>query len=166
MDEPTSALNQQETKNLFKIIRSLQKQGVTIIYISHKLDEIFEIADNITIMRDGCVVGTHSIKDCTREMIVKLMTGKTMDEDYFSRNIDAQQTLPEREPVLTVKDLSSNSRRLKVVSFTLLFRAIFGADVQTQGESSSTESLLRSGIRPMRCARASCSYPRTAKWRA
>lgn len=152
MDEPTSALNQQETNNLFKIIRSLQKKGVTIIYISHKLDEIFEIADNITIMRDGCVVGTHSIKECTRETIVMLMTGKTMDGNYFSRNAEAQESLFEREPVLDVKELSSNSRKLKTVSFTLykgevlgiagllgagrteLFRALFGADPQTRGE--------------------------------
>ena len=152
MDEPTSALNKQETNNLFKIIRSLKKQGVTIVYISHKLEEIFEIADNITIMRDGCVVGTHSIKDCTREMIVKLMTGKDMNADYFSKNLDAQQPITDREPVLSVKGVSSHSRRLKVIDFQLykgevlgiagllgagrteLFKALFGADSMTQGE--------------------------------
>lgn len=152
MDEPTSALNKQETANLFEIIRSLKKQGVSIVYISHKLDEIFEISDIITIMRDGCVVGTHNIDDCTREMIVKQMTGKDMSADYFSRNVDAQQPITDREPVLSVKGVSSHSRKLKVVDFELykgevlgiagllgagrteLFKALFGAEPMTQGE--------------------------------
>lgn len=152
MDEPTSALNLQETSNLFKIIRNLKKQDVTIIYISHKLNEIFEIADDITIMRDGCVVGTYPIGDCSHEMIVKMMTGKTMGDDYFARGTGTDHTAGEADPVMVVRNLSSNSKKLKTVSFELyqgevlgiagllgagrteLFRAIFGADAKTQGE--------------------------------
>ncbi|MGE5615066.1 MAG: sugar ABC transporter ATP-binding protein [Bacillota bacterium] len=173
MDEPTSALNQQETNNLFRIIRSLKKQDVTVIYISHKLNEIFEIADDITVMRDGCVIGTHPVKDCTHEMIVKMMTGKSFEGDYYAKNIEKEQKINENKPVMVVKNLSSNSKKLKVVSFevyqgevlgiagllgsgrTELFRAIFGADPKTQGEViingepvriSSTTDAVRAGV--------------------
>jgi len=152
MDEPTSALNQQETENLFKIIRNLKEQGVTIIYISHKLNEIFEICDDITVLRDGRLIDIHLIKDSSHEKIVTLMTGKGMGEDYFSKATAVQRDPEEAEPIMIVKDLASNSKKLKPVSFELykgevlgiagllgagrteLFRAIFGADPKTQGE--------------------------------
>ena len=151
MDEPTSALNQKETVNLFKIIRNLKEQGVTIIYISHKMNEIFEICDDIFVLRDGFLVGNHQIKDSSHELVVTMMTGKSMSEDYFSKGAAAERDSYQSEPVLKVTEISTNSKKLKTVSFDLfqgevlgiagllgagrteLFRAIFSADKKTQG---------------------------------
>lgn len=152
MDEPTSALNQQETNNLFKIIRNLKKRDVTIIYISHKLDEIFEITDRITVMRDGCVVAEHLTKDCTHEMIVKLMTGKELSDNYFAKGEDGLINRTQSEPLLKVQNISSKARNLQTISFDLykgevlgiagllgagrteIFKTIFGAEPKTTGE--------------------------------
>jgi len=152
MDEPTSALNKQETENLFKIINSLKKKDTSIIYISHKLDEIFQISDKITVMRDGCVIETRMAKDFDHETIVKMMTGKDLSEDYFAKGDQTSRDYYKKEPIFAVKNISSNNRKLKSVSFELykgevlgiagllgsgrteLFRAIFGADPKTQGE--------------------------------
>lgn len=153
MDEPTSALNQQETENLFRIIRSLKEKDVTIIYISHKLDEISRITDRITVMRDGCVIVTgKDTKDCTHEMIVKLMTGKDLNDNYFAKDDASVAEHSEETTIMSVKNISSRARNLKSVSFDLykgevlgiagllgagrteLFKAIFGADAKTSGE--------------------------------
>jgi ribose transport system ATP-binding protein len=85
MDEPTSALSSVEVSRLFEIIRQLRNQGIAIAYISHHLQEIFEIADRITVMRDGRHVKTCNIGDVSSEEIVELMVGRSIDEFYSKR---------------------------------------------------------------------------------
>ena len=85
MDEPTSALSNTEVNRLFNIIRQLKNQGIAIAYISHHLQEIFEIADRITVMRDGKHVKTANIGEVTNEQIVELMVGRSINEFYTKR---------------------------------------------------------------------------------
>jgi ribose transport system ATP-binding protein len=143
MDEPTSALNVQETERLFQIMCALKARGTTLLYISHRLEEIFQVADRITVMRDGKVVGTQNTPETNHEAIVKMMTGKTF-KDFFSQGQAGGGTVS-KAPLLEVKNLSQ-PRILRQVSFTLhrgeilgvaglmgsgrteLVRAIFGAD--------------------------------------
>ena len=85
MDEPTAALTQSETEGLFKLIKSLREKGVSIVYISHRMEEIFELCDRITILRDGTYVDTKFIKDITMDDIVKMMIGREIGERYPKR---------------------------------------------------------------------------------
>ena len=86
MDEPTAALTQSETEGLFKLIKSLRKKGVSIVYISHRMEEIFELCDRITILRDGTYVGTEKIKDINMDDIVRMMIGREIGERYPKRD--------------------------------------------------------------------------------
>ena len=82
MDEPSAALTDKELRKLFEIIRTLTARGVTVIYISHMLEEVFEIADRVTVLKDGRVTGTRPAGELTREDLVRMMVGRTI-EDYF-----------------------------------------------------------------------------------
>jgi len=93
MDEPTSALSREEVGRLFKIIRQLKNRGITIIYISHHLQEVFEIADRITVMRDGKIIDTKSINEVTPPTIVQMMVGQTIDEFYIQRKPNIGKTV-------------------------------------------------------------------------
>lgn len=86
MDEPTAALTQSETEGLFKLIKSLRKKGVSIVYISHRMEEIFELCDRITILRDGTYVGTEIIKDINMDDIVRMMIGREIGERFPARD--------------------------------------------------------------------------------
>ena len=86
MDEPTSSLTETEVGHLFRIIRDLQKKGVAIIYISHKMEEILQISDEVSIMRDGKMIGTWDAKEMTTDMIIKKMVGRDMTNRYPDRN--------------------------------------------------------------------------------
>ncbi len=78
MDEPTSAISEKEVDHLFKIIRSLKEKGVSIIFISHKLDEIFKIADEVTVLRDGEYIATEPIENITKEKLIEMMVGREL----------------------------------------------------------------------------------------
>ncbi len=82
LDEPTSALTNKEINTLFETIRRLQKEGVSFIYITHRLDEIFEIANRVTVLRDGEIIGTKNVKDVKINDIIKMMVGYTMHDRY------------------------------------------------------------------------------------
>jgi methyl-galactoside transport system ATP-binding protein len=82
LDEPTSSLTDHEVKMLFDIINVLKKEGVGIVYISHKMEEIFEISDDVTVLRDGNYIGTKSIEDITMEKIVNMMVGRDLEERF------------------------------------------------------------------------------------
>ena len=82
MDEPSAALTDKELAKLFDIIRMLKSKGVTVIYISHMLEEIFQIADRVTVLKDGKVMGTRPAAELTRDDLVRMMVGRTI-EDYF-----------------------------------------------------------------------------------
>jgi ribose transport system ATP-binding protein len=86
MDEPSATLTSGELKNLFSIIEKLKKNGVTVIYISHRLDEIFELCDRVTVLRDGCVIDTNPIGSLTKELIITKMVGRTIENEYPKRN--------------------------------------------------------------------------------
>jgi ABC-type sugar transport system ATPase subunit len=86
MDEPTSALSREEVERLFTIIKSLKEQGIAIIYISHHLAEVFEVADRVTVMRDGKKVGTESISNVTPEILVEMMVGQKIEKFYTKRD--------------------------------------------------------------------------------
>jgi methyl-galactoside transport system ATP-binding protein len=122
MDEPTSSLTTSETAHLFKLIRRLQESGVSVVYISHKLEEIFEIADEVTIMRDGQKVGDWPIKELTIAGIITNMVGRKMDNRFPPRTVP-----PKNETILKVEDLSSvNPKSFQNVSFDLCKGEILG----------------------------------------
>jgi len=91
MDEPTAALSESEIKRLFAIIRSLREKNVTVIYISHRLDEIFEIGDYVTVMRDGRHIDTKPVAQVqNRSELIKMMIGKTLFEQYTPRRANVR----------------------------------------------------------------------------
>lgn len=87
MDEPTAALTQSETEALFEVIQSLRQKGVSMVYISHRMEEIFELCDRITVLRDGSYIGTEEIKDVDMNDIVKMMIGREIGERFPARNV-------------------------------------------------------------------------------
>lgn len=119
MDEPTSALTDLEIKLLFKTIRGLKKQKKSIIYISHKINEIFDICDEITILRDGKFITTDVISNFTFERLISSMVGRELSEIYPKDNI------PTEEVILEVENLSKNGK-YKNVSFSLMKGEILG----------------------------------------
>ena len=122
MDEPTSSLTNTETRHLFKIIRRLKDEGRTIIYISHKLEEIFEIADEITVMRDGQYVGKWEIKDITIDKLIQLMVGRTLGNRF-----PPSQNQVQKEVSLQIKDFTSaEPNSFRHVGFELYKGEILG----------------------------------------
>ncbi|MBI5668192.1 MAG: sugar ABC transporter ATP-binding protein [Chloroflexi bacterium] len=120
MDEPTAALTESEIDELFRIIRKLRDQGVGIVYITHRLEELFTISDRVTVMRDGQYVGTVKTSDTTRDEVIRMMVGRTIYEtapDILER--------PEQDIVLEVKNLN-RGRVLKNVNFYLKRGEILG----------------------------------------
>ena len=100
MDEPTAALTQSETVALFKVIESLRKKGVSMVYISPRMEEIFELCDRITVLRDGSYIGVKNIPETNMNEIVKMMIGREIGERYPSRNVKFGKE------VLKVKELT------------------------------------------------------------
>ena len=119
LDEPTSALTNEDKERLFKIIRDLKKKGIGIIYISHRLEELFEIGDRVTVLRDGQYVSTHSISEVTTDSLIQMMVGREI-VDQFPRNY-----CNPGEVVLEVRNLSSKGN-FKNVSFQLHKGEILG----------------------------------------
>lgn len=99
MDEPTAALTESDVEQLFSIVRLLQERGVSIIYISHRLNEAFELADRVTVLRDGQYIGTQNIKDTTEPQLISMMVGRTID------NLFPKQDSIIGDVVLEVRDL-------------------------------------------------------------
>lgn len=140
MDEPTSSLTEQETRVLFRVIHDLKSAGVGILYISHRLDEMREIVDRVTVLRDGRHVSTDDFADTTVDAIVARMVGRSLDETFPERT-----ATPSGETILSVRgltrtgsfaDVSFDLRRGEILGFAGLMgagrsevaRAIFGAD--------------------------------------
>ena len=123
MDEPTSSLTDNETEHLFKIINQLRDEGRSIIYISHKMEEILRIADEVTIMRDGQYVGTWPAAELTTDLIISRMVGRDMTNRFPPKDYEP---FP-RETVLRVKDLCSPlPKSFQDVSFHLHRGEILG----------------------------------------
>ena len=146
MDEPTSSLSGKETESLFKIIRKLKSRGVAIVFITHRLDEIFEICDRMTVLRDGCYIGERNICDITKDEMIAMMIGRKLTQQYPERSN------PIGEVTLEVKNIIDHNSRVKGISFqahrgevlgfyglvgagrTETMRMIFGVDPVVGGE--------------------------------
>ena len=137
MDEPTAALTQSETKVLFDVIKSLRKKGVSIVYISHRMEEIFELCDRITILRDGAYIGTRDIKDIDMDGSVQMMIGREIGERYPKREVKIGEEVLRVEGFTKNKvfhDVSFNVRAGEVLGVsglmgagrTEIMQAIFG----------------------------------------
>ncbi|MCL5961914.1 MAG: sugar ABC transporter ATP-binding protein [Chloroflexi bacterium] len=145
MDEPTAALGEHEQERLFQLMNSLKERGMTIIYISHRLEEIFQGADRATVLKDGKVMGSHRVDEIDRATLVKMMVGRTLEEIFPAK------TGGQPEEVLRVEGISRRGV-LRDVSFSLqkgeilgiagligsgrteLVRSIFCADPRDSGD--------------------------------
>jgi len=145
MDEPTAQLTVSEVESLYSIIRELKKRKTTIIYISHRMEEIFEITDRVTVMRDGEYIDTIKTKETTRQNLINLMVGRELTEKYPTRDcIDQDDAVLEVRHLTGVKneDISFKLKKGEILGFsglvgagrTELARAIFGADKKSAGE--------------------------------
>jgi ABC-type sugar transport system ATPase subunit len=166
MDEPTAALTPHDAARLLGVVRELKRQGIGVIYVSHRLDEVYAVADRITVLRDGQHVGTHQAGELTRDRLIELMVGRRIDQEFPKREARVG------EPRLVVKDLrrgdavkgvSFQVRRGEVLGLTGLIgsgrtetaRLIFGADRRDGGTVvldgrelpiSSPRDAIRAGI--------------------
>jgi len=144
MDEPTSSLTLNEVADLFRLVRRLREDGTGIIFISHRLEELFEIADRVTVLRDGAYVATRPMSQVNREDLIRLMVGRTIS------NLFPKQTVEAGEVVLKVENLSRTGvfqnisfelRRGEILGMaglvgagrTDVARAIFGVEPPTSG---------------------------------
>src|SRR5258708_33660992 len=93
MDEPTAALRGEETAMLFGVIRRLRERGCAVLYVSHRIDEIFRIADRVTVMRDGRVVATKAIGETSPGELIQLMTGRELQQVYPGRETPIGETV-------------------------------------------------------------------------
>ena len=147
MDEPTTALTDVETENLFKVIENLRKKGIAIIYISHRMEEIFKICHRVEVLRDGKYAGSAEIKDIDNDKLIAMMVGRTIEDQFPYRDVK------KGDLALEVKNLSCKEG-VKGASFTLrkgeilgiaglmgsgrteLAKTIFGEYKRTSGEIS------------------------------
>ncbi|EHK2405687.1 ATP-binding cassette domain-containing protein [Clostridium perfringens] len=147
MDEPTTALTDVETENLFKVIENLRKKGIAIIYISHRMEEIFKICHRVEVLRDGKYAGSAEIKDIDNDKLIAMMVGRTIEDQFPYRDVK------KGDLALEVKNLSCKEG-VKGASFTLrkgeilgiaglmgsgrteLAKTIFGEYKKTSGEIS------------------------------
>ena len=120
-DEPSAALTESEIEELFKIIRDLRKQGLGIVYISHRMDEIKTITDRVTVMRDGGYVGTLITKDSTKDDIIKMMVGRVIYEDPKT-----ESNVPKNAPVVLKVEHLNAGKMVRNVSFELHKGEILG----------------------------------------
>ena len=141
MDEPTSALTEKEVAHLFAIIRSLKERGVAIIYITHKMDEVFAITDEVSVYRDGESVGHMEREAITREALIKMMVGRSIDQFYQKEQAEIG------EPVLEAEGLTRDGV-FRDVSFTVRRGEILGfAGLVGAGRTEVMEALF--GVRPL-----------------
>ncbi|MCI8550858.1 MAG: sugar ABC transporter ATP-binding protein [Lachnospiraceae bacterium] len=144
MDEPTSSLSESETERLFAKIRELKAQGATIIYISHRLEELDEICDRLTIMRDGQVIRTAEVNEITRNEIIAEMVGRAIENTYPKVKVQIGEEVLRAEHLQNekVKDVSFYVKKGEILGFAGLVgagrtetaRAVFGMDALESGE--------------------------------
>ncbi|GAI74880.1 unnamed protein product, partial [marine sediment metagenome] len=145
MDEPTSALTSHEVKDLFDIIHRLKESGTSIIFISHRLEEVFEIADRITVLRDGHYISTRNISEVTIDEVIKMMVGRTLSDMFPKVDVEIEETILKVEGLTRENqfyDISFELRKGEILGFsglvgagrTELARAIFGMEKPDSGK--------------------------------
>lgn len=145
MDEPTSAISDKETAILFEKIRSLRERGKSIIYISHKMDEIFEIADEITVLRDGKVIDTRPREELDKNTVISLMVGRKLADNFPKEEIEPGPELLEVKNLTSrrvFRNINFNIRAGEIIGFaglvgagrTEVLRALFGLDPYDSGK--------------------------------
>ena len=145
MDEPTSSLTKHEVEKLLRIVENLKNNGVSVIYISHRLEEIFSLADRVTVLRDGKYIGTKDIHETSRDELIKMMVGREVKKYYSHHKITSEETIFEVRNLTTVDKLKNVSLELKKGEIlgisglvgagrTELAKAIFGIDSIKSGE--------------------------------
>lgn len=145
MDEPTSALTRKETDRLFEIIHDLKKDGITVIYISHKLEEVFAICDTVTVLRDGQIIDTNPIADTNRAEVVSKMVGRSVDTNFPKRDTKPGEVVLKVEGITReglVDHVSFELRKGEILGIaglvgagrTELVEAIFGAAKRDAGD--------------------------------
>jgi ribose transport system ATP-binding protein len=156
MDEPTAALTEHEIKELFGTIRSLRDKGVSIVYISHRMEELFEIGDRVTVLRDGRTVGTYDVRDMSKSELIRLMVNRELTELFPKERAELGPEVLRVEGLNTqcgLKDISFSLRKGEVLGIagllgagrTELARAIFGLDKIASGSISINGSPQRIG---------------------
>ena len=146
MDEPTAVLSQREVELLFDLIASLKAEGISIVYISHRMDEIFQISDRITVLRDGMSIRTVNTKDTNNEELISLMVGRKLNEYYTRTEHTIGETLLKAEKITRadrrVVNASFELKRGEIIGFsglvgsgrTELMRVLFGIDRPASGK--------------------------------
>jgi ribose transport system ATP-binding protein len=145
MDEPTASLSQDEVTHLFRLIRQLRESNVTVIFVSHRLEEVFEIADRIVVLRDGQVVGATQRSETTPDRVVELMVGRAVERHFPNRSGTPGKTVLEVKDLYTrnqLRGVSLSVRQGEIVGLaglvgagrSELAQAIFGAEPIARGE--------------------------------
>jgi ribose transport system ATP-binding protein len=145
LDEPSAVLSQEELKRLFELIQRLKAESALILYISHRLDEVFEVADRITVLKDGELIGTMRTQDTDENQLIKMMVGRTLGEFYPRRaNKPGEEllTVTSLGRVGSFSDVTFSLRRGEILGLfglvgsgrTQVARCVFGADRATAGE--------------------------------
>jgi rhamnose transport system ATP-binding protein len=144
MDEPTSSLTLNEVADLFRLVRRLREEGKAIIFISHRLEELFEIADRVTVLRDGTYVDTRSMNDVTRDDLIRMMVGRTISNLFPKQDVKAGEVVLQVENLTragSFRDISFELRKGEILGMaglvgagrTNVARAIFGVEPATGG---------------------------------
>ena len=149
LDEPTTALSSRETEQLFRLVRQLRSEGIALIYISHRMAEVYELADRVTVLRDGLYAGSLTHEQISAEAIVRMMVGRDLSS-FYTKQHDPDVVHP--HVVLDVRGITDGGRRVKPCSFSLnkgevvglaglvgagrteLARLIYGADRKAGGD--------------------------------
>lgn len=156
MDEPTAALTEHEIKELFATIRALRDKGVSIVYISHRMEELFEIGDRVTVLRDGRTIGTYGVREMSKSELIRLMVNRELTELFPKERAELGPEVLKVEGLSTqggVNDVTFSLRKGEVLGIagllgagrTELARAIFGLDKITSGTISINGSQQRIG---------------------
>jgi rhamnose transport system ATP-binding protein len=144
MDEPTSSLTLNEVADLFRLVRRLRDQGTAIIFISHRLEELFELADRVTVLRDGAYVDTRPIMDVTRDSLIRMMVGRTITNLFPKQEVKAGKVILKVDHLTrkgAFRDISFDFREGEILGMaglvgagrTNVARAIFGVELPTSG---------------------------------
>lgn len=166
MDEPTASLSEKEVSALFRTIERLKKQNVAVVYISHRLDELYAICDKVTVLRDGEYISTVMMKDVERMDLIRMMVGRELSELFFKPDTEIGDTVLEVKDLCRgdkVKNISFSLKKGEIVGFygligagrTELMRLIFGIDKKERGQIfvdgkevriNSTSDAIKNGI--------------------